>query len=113
MADLVALCHLLLGPARELVRLDHAVARLARDEAGVLEKRRVEAEERVHAVDLELAKRAQHPPAGMVAVDAVHDELRDHWVVERRDLAAGEDARVDTDAGSAGLAVRGDRAGRR
>ena len=112
-ADLVAPSHVLGGPARELVRLDHAVARLARDEARVLEQRLVEAEERLDTFDLELAERAQHPPPRVFPVDVAHDELRDHRVVERRDLAAFLHARVDADARAGRLAVVRDSARRR
>jgi hypothetical protein len=52
------------------------------------EQRLVEADQRLDAVDDELVERAQHPPARVLAVDAVDDELRDHRVVQRRDLAA-------------------------
>ena len=71
-------------PRGELVRLDEPVAGLALDEALVREQRLVEAEQRLRALDHELVERAQHPPPRVLAVDAVHDELRDHRVVERR-----------------------------
>src|SRR5581483_8326329 len=98
-----------LGGARgELFRLDEAVARLAADEALVREQRLVEAEQRRRAFDHELAERAQHASPCVLAVDAVHDQLRDHRVVGARDLAARVDAGVDAHAGPRRLAVRGD-----
>src|SRR5439155_1795024 len=48
---------------RQQLRLDHTVARRAFDEAGVLEQGTVKAEQRLHASDLELFERTQHPPA--------------------------------------------------
>ena len=65
---------------------------------GWREQRAVEAEQRRHAADLELVERAQHPAPRVLAVDAVHDQLRDHRVVERRDLRAVLHARVDAHA---------------
>jgi hypothetical protein len=41
----------------------------------------VEAEQRFRACDHEFVERAKHPHARVLAVDAVHDELRDHRVV--------------------------------
>ena len=90
----------LLRPLGQLLGLDHAVARRALDEARVLEQRPVKAEQRRDAADLELAERAQHPPARVLAVDVVDDQLRDERVVEVRDLRAGDDARVDAHAGA-------------
>ena len=72
---------------RHQLRLDEAVTRLALDEARMRQQRLVEADQRLDAADRELVERAQHPPARMLAIDAVHDELRDHRVVQRRDLA--------------------------
>jgi hypothetical protein len=77
------------------------------------EQRLVEADQCLHAFDDELVERAQHPPARMLAVDAVHEELRNHRVVERRDLTAGDDAGVDPHARPCRLAIRRDRPGRR
>ena len=54
------------------------------------------------AADLELVERAQHPVARVLAVDAVHDQLRDHRVVELRDRRALRDARVDANPGPDG-----------
>ena len=100
-------------PRGHQLGLDEPMARLALDEARMREQRLVEADQRLHALDVELVERAQHSPARVLAVDAVHDELRDHRVVERGDLAAGNDARVDAHARAARLVVRGDRPRRR
>ena len=88
------------------------MAGAARDELGMREQRAVEAEQRRQAADLELVERAQHPHPGVLAVDAVDDQLRDHRVVEAADLGAGDDAGVDADAGAGRLAVGGDPPGR-
>ena len=72
----------------------------------------MEAEQRRRAADLELVERAQHPHPGVLAVDAVDDQLGDHRVVETADLGAGHDARVDADTGAGRLAVGRDPAGR-
>ncbi len=53
-------------------------------EARMLEQRAVEADERLHPADLELAERAKHPAPRVLAVDVADDQLRDHRVVERR-----------------------------
>ena len=82
----------------QLLRLDYAVARRAVDEAGVAEERAVEAEQGRHAADPELLERTQHPAPGVLPVDPVDDQLRDHRVVERRDLGTVLDAGVHTDA---------------
>ena len=74
----------LLRSFRELLRLDDADAGLAGDEARVLEQRAVEADERPRPLDVELAERAQHPPARVLPVAAVDDQLGDHRVVERQ-----------------------------
>ena len=74
--------------ARELLGLDDPVTGLARDEARRLEERAVEAEEVRRALDDELLERAEHAPPGVLAVDVVHDELRDQRVVEVGDLVA-------------------------
>ena len=89
----------------EELRLDEAVAGLAVDEAGVLEQRAVEADERSDAADLELAERAEHAAARGLAVRVVDDQLRDHRVVQRADLGARSDAGVDANAGAGRLAV--------
>ena len=93
------------GTLRELLRLDDAVAGLAGDEAGMREQRAMEAEERRRPADLELVEGAEHPHAGVLAVDAVHDQLRDHRVVEARDLRPFDDSRVDPDARTGRLAI--------
>ena len=90
------------------LRFHEAVARARLDEALVREERLVEADQRRRAVDHELVERAQHAAARVLAIGAVHDELRDHRVVERRDLAAGDDAGVDADPRSRGFAVARD-----
>ena len=43
----------------------------------------MEPEQRLDAADLELAERAQHATPRRLAVGVVHDQLRDHRVVER------------------------------
>src|SRR5947209_3676604 len=93
---------------RKLFGLYEAVTRLGRDEAGVRKERPMEPDERAHAADLELAERAQHPAAGALAVDVVHDELRDHRVVEAGDVRPRRDARVDTDPRPRRLAIARD-----
>ena len=45
------------------------------------------------APDLELGQRAQHPPPGVVAVGAEHDQLGDHRVVQVGDHGALDHAR--------------------
>ena len=72
----------------------------------------MEAEQRRDAADLELLERAQHAPARVLAVGAVDDELRDHRVVERRDLAALDDPAVHAHAWAGRLAVVRDPPGR-
>ena len=72
----------------------------------------MEAEQRRQAADLELVERPQHPHSGVLAVDAVDDQLGDHRVVETADLGAGDDSRVDAHAGAGRLAVGGDPARR-
>ena len=84
-----------------------------RDEARMLEQRAVEADERLHAADLELLERAQHAPPRALAVGVAHDQLRDHRVVEVADLRARDHARVDAHARARRLAVRRDAARRR
>src|SRR4029453_4098680 len=88
----------LLSSFGKLLRLDHAVARLARGEAGVVEESQVEAEQRRDAADLVLAERAQHSPSRVVTIDTVHYELRDQGVVETDHLASGSHAGIDADA---------------
>src|SRR5437899_4420009 len=103
----------LLRTLRQLLGLDEAVTRLARDEAIVREQRLVEAEQRLDAADLELGERAQHPPARRLAVRVVHDQLRDHRVVEAADLRAPGDAGVDADTWPRRLPVARDPPGAR
>ena len=67
-------------------RLHEAEARLAGDEARVLEQRPVERDERRHALDHVLVERAQHAAAGALAVGVPDDELGDERVVEADDL---------------------------
>ena len=71
----------------------------------------MEADKSLHAIDDELVERAQHPAARVLAVDSVHDQLRDHRVVQRGDLAACDDAGVDAHAGARRLVIRRDRSG--
>jgi hypothetical protein len=73
----------------------------------------VEPDQRLDSVDLELVERTQHPPPRLLAVAAEHDELRDHRVVQRRDLTAGDDTRIHAHAGAGRLAVVRDHARRR
>src|ERR671910_888844 len=76
----------LLRTLRKLVRLHDAVARLALDEAGMLEQRLVEAEQRGHALDPVLPERAEHAATRVLPVDSVDAELRDQWVIEAYDV---------------------------
>ena len=94
-------------------RLDEPEARLAGDEARVVEERAVEAHERRDALDRVLAERAQHPPARPLAVGVPDDDLGDERVVEPDDLRALRDPAVDPHPRARGLAVGGDRPGRR
>src|SRR5438270_7605943 len=92
----------------KLFRFHDAVTRLPGDEARVLEQRPMETEQRRDAADLVLVKRTQHPPPGVLAVDAVNDELGDQRVVQADDLAARPNPRVDPDARTPRLAVARD-----
>ena len=87
-------------PRGHQLRLDEPVTRLALDEAGMCEQRLVKADERLDAADCELVERAQHPPARVVAIDAVNDELGDHRVVQLRDLGTGDNAGVHAHSGA-------------
>src|SRR5437764_463479 len=62
----------LLGPRRQQVRLDQAVAGLPFDEAWVRQEGLVEPDQRLHALDDELVERPPHSAACMLAVAAVH-----------------------------------------
>src|SRR4051812_23998075 len=73
----------LLRLTRELFGLDYAVAGLAVDEAPAAQQRAVEAQQRGDALDLVLVESAEHAVAGVLAVDAVDDQLGDERVVER------------------------------
>jgi hypothetical protein len=103
----------LLRTLGKLLRLNHAVARRALDEARVFEQRAVEAEQRRDPADLVLLERAQHASARVLAVDAVDDQLRDERVVEPRNLGARGDSGVDAHARPRRLAVARDPPGRR
>ena len=103
----------LLRALRQLLGLDEPVAGAAVDEARLREQRRVEADQRRRALDPELGERAQHPLPRRLAIRVVDDQLRDHRVVEARDLVSGPHAGVDADARARRLLVRGDQAGRR
>ena len=75
------------------------------DEARVLEQRAVEAEQRRRAPrSTNSRERPQHPPPRVLAVDAVHDQLGDHRVVEaarsRRRRGRPESTRTPGPAGS-------------
>ena len=102
----------LLRTLRQRLGLDDAVARLAGDEAGVLEERTVEAEQGRRPLDPELGEGAQHASDRAVAIDVVDDQLRDHRVVEPAHLVARLDPGVDAHARPGRLAVRGDPARR-
>ena len=65
----------------------------------------MERDEGCRPLDDELLERAQHAATGVLAVDVVHDHLRDERVVEIRDLVAGADAGVDAHADPARLPV--------
>ena len=88
----------LIRSLRQLLRLDDPVTRLRGDEARVLEQCLVEAEQRRNASDLVFAQGAQHPPPRVLAVDPVHNDLRDQGVVEADHLAARGHTRIDPDA---------------
>ena len=103
----------LLRSLRELLRFDDACARLAADEARMLEQRAMEAEQRRRPFDAELGERAKHPRDRPLAVDVVDDQLGDHRVVEVADLVACLDAGVDPNPRAGRLAIRGDPARRR
>ena len=62
------------------------------------QQRLVERDQRLEALDLVLAERAQHARGGLLAVGVPDDQLGDHRVVHRRDLAARADAGVDAHA---------------
>src|SRR5260221_2708822 len=73
---------------RQLVGLDHTVARPSGDEARMLEKGTMEAQQRRWAIDHELLERAEHPQAGPDPGDLVDYELPGHRVAECRDIVA-------------------------
>src|SRR5947208_8814564 len=98
----------LLRTLGEKLRLDDAVAGLARGEARVVEQRPVEADQRRHAADLELAERAQHPAPRVLPVDVLDDELRNERVVQPGNLRPDGDARIDTNPRARRLAVARD-----
>ena len=80
----------LCGARSHQLRLDETVTRAALHEARMRQQRLVEADQRLHALDDVLVERPQHPPPRVLTIDPVDDELRDHRVVQRRDLAAGD-----------------------
>src|SRR5262249_6553226 len=90
------------------LRLDDPVTRRPYDEALVFEQGSMEAEQRRDPADLELFERAQHPPARVLAVDPVDDQLRDERVVEARHLRACGYSGVDAHARPPRLAVARD-----
>ena len=65
----------------------------------------MEAEQRLRPLDDELLERPQHAPPRVLAVDVVDDQLRDHRVVELRDLVSRPDARVHAHADARRLPV--------
>src|SRR4051794_8191573 len=73
----------------------------------------VNGDRRRHTFDHVLVERAQHPPAGLFAVRARHDELREHRVVVAGDVPALGYAGVDPDERPPGLAVPRDPSGPR
>jgi len=91
--------------------LDEVAAGLAPGPLLGGEHRLVERDERLQPLDLVLLERPQHPRGRALAVAVPHDELGDHRVVHRRDLAARAHARVDAHAGPGGLLVGADLAG--
>src|SRR2546423_7974426 len=93
---------------RKLLRLHDAVTRRAVDEALMTQESAMEPEQRLHAPDLELVERPEHPHPSMLAVDALHDQLRDHRVVEIGDLRTVAHARVDAYARPTRLPVARD-----
>src|SRR5919204_650004 len=103
----------LLRALRQLLGFHHAVAGRAVDEARVLEERPVETEQRRDAADLELAEGAEHPAAGVLAIDPVHDQLRHERVVQPRHLRSGGDPGVDPHARAGRLPVARDPPGAR
>ena len=58
----------------------------------------MEGDQRLQALDLEFLKRAQHAPGGLRAIGVPHDQLGNHRVIHRRDLAARTHAGVDAHA---------------
>ena len=103
----------------QLLRLDYSLAGPALDEARVSKQCPVEAEQGGDAADRVLVEGPQHPPPGVLTVDAVDDELRDQGVVEADNFASGCDAGIDPHTRSRRLPVardppgRGQEAGRR
>ena len=71
----------------------------------------MEWDQRCQPFDLVFAERAQHSRRGVLAVNVPDDQLRDHWVVHRRDLAVLTDAGVNAHAGPGRLYVAADFAG--
>jgi hypothetical protein len=73
----------------------------------------MESDQRRRPLDHELLERAQHAEPRPLAVDVVHDELREQRVVEARNLVSGPDSGVDANSDSARLLVCGDQSRRR
>src|SRR5215213_6432298 len=48
--------------------------------------------------DDRIAQRIGEAREGLVTIPSVRDDLRDHWIVERRDLTSRLDTRVDADS---------------
>src|SRR5689334_9971882 len=72
----------------------------------------VERDQRLDALELVLAERADHAGGGLLAILVPDDQLGDHRVVQRGDLGACEHAGVHAHAGAARLEVGGDGARR-
>src|SRR3954451_9574272 len=95
-----------------LLVLDEVAAGLTVQPLVGLEEADVERDQRLdRALELELLERADHAMGGLLAVDVPDDQLRDHRVVDRGDLAAGLDTGVDAHARAARLEVGADRTG--
>src|SRR5439155_20542392 len=96
-----------------LAVLDQVAARLAARPLLGPEEVDVEGDQRSHAAELELTERPDHPARRAIAVDVPNDQLRDQRVVQRGDLRAGLDPRVQANAGAGRFAVAADRPRRR
>ena len=93
--------------------LEQAGVLLAGAHVVALEQRAGERGVRRDADEIEAGERAVSRRSAVARSGAVRDDLGEHRVVRRADLAAGADARVDADARPRGLAVDVHGAGRR